>query len=84
MQVFQQTLQHVNFLQAESIVAPIIIATHHSDCLRVDRREHDLAIVRRVGGCSTPGLSFSALVDAAGRATWRLTTTALSLASASV
>jgi len=26
MQVFQQTLQHVNFFQAESIVAPIIIA----------------------------------------------------------
>ena len=26
MQVFQQTLQHVNFLQPESIVAPIIIA----------------------------------------------------------
>jgi hypothetical protein len=26
MQVFQNTLQHVNFLQPESIVAPIIIA----------------------------------------------------------
>src|SRR5271157_5105145 len=26
MQVFQQTLQHVNFFQAESIVAPVIIA----------------------------------------------------------
>ena len=83
MQVFQNT-ETRKFFPGRIHRRTYHHCAHHPDRVRIDRCEHDLAIVCAAWVVSTPGLSFSALVGAAGPATWRLTTTALSLASASV
>jgi type IV secretion system protein VirB6/type IV secretion system protein TrbL len=82
MQVFQNTIKHVNFLQPDSIVVPIIIALIILIVCALTAVNMILLL------CAAwvvvyAGLISWVLAGAAGRATWRLTTTALSSGSAS-
>ena len=50
MQVFQNTMQHINFLTAWNISRTVNHCAHYFDCLRTNRSKHDPAAVRGLGG----------------------------------
>ena len=50
MQVFQNTVQHMNFLEPENYSRTRHYCAHHSDRVRVSRSKHDPVAVRGLGG----------------------------------